>query len=131
MCYTQHFGMMSLGDYMESQFKKGIIELCILTLIAHEDMYGYQIIKAFEDIIDVNDNTVYPILRRLTLEGYFETYLIPSNEGAARKMYQMTLKGLDHLMILRHTWDQFIGGVYQILNREKIMYEHILERIKK
>ena len=116
---------------MESQFKKGIIELCILTLIAHEDMYGYQIIKAFEDIIDVNDNTVYPILRRLTLEGYFETYLIPSNEGAARKMYQMTLKGLDHLMMLRHTWDQFIGGVYQILNREEIMYEHILERIKK
>lgn len=116
---------------MESQFKKGIIELCILTMIAHEDMYGYQIIKSFENIIDVNENTVYPILRRLTLEKYFDTYLMPSQEGAPRKMYQITEIGFSHLMKLRSIWDQFIGGVYKILNMKEVNHADILKRIKK
>jgi PadR family transcriptional regulator PadR len=131
LCNTHHYDIIISGDHMEAQFKKGIIELCILTLIAHQDMYGYQIIKSFENVIDVNDNTVYPILRRLTLEHYFDTYLIPSNEGAPRKMYQITHQGLEYLIELRQTWDQFIGGVYHILNLKELDYENILKRIKK
>ena len=51
---------------MNSQFKRGIIEMCVLKMISREDMYGFQLIETISQEVEVNENTVYPILRRLT-----------------------------------------------------------------
>ena len=66
---------------MNTQLRKGVIELCILALIAQKDMYGYDIVRAMEKYTDINEGTVYPILRRLTKDGYFATYLVESDSG--------------------------------------------------
>ncbi|MDD4069925.1 MAG: PadR family transcriptional regulator, partial [Candidatus Izemoplasmatales bacterium] len=102
---------------MNSQFKRGIIELCVLKEMLEEDKYGYEIIDSISKHIDVNENTIYPILRRLTKEGYFSTFLVESNQGAARKYYKITKKGFEYYLKLRDEWDLFIGGVYHILNK--------------
>jgi len=115
---------------MNSQFKKGIIELCVLKELLLEDKYGYSVIDSISKHINVNDNTIYPILRRLTQEGYFETYLVESNQGAARKYYKTTKKGFEYYFKLRDEWDQFIGGVYQILNKEGKNEDEIYRRFK-
>ena len=78
---------------MNSQFKKGIIELCVLNELVAEDLYGYEIISHLSEHLNVNENTIYPILRRLTREGYFTTYLQESSGGAPRKYYKVTKKG--------------------------------------
>ncbi len=116
---------------MNSQFKRGIVELCVLSELVQEDMYGYLIISNISEHLDVNENTVYPILRRLTKEGYFTTYLQESNIGAARKYYKITEKGFKHYLELRDSWDYFIGGVYQILNKGGKKNEEILKRFGK
>jgi PadR family transcriptional regulator PadR len=54
---------------MNAQFKRGIVELCVLSELALEDMYGYMIINNISKHLDVNENTIYPIMRRLTKEG--------------------------------------------------------------
>lgn len=113
---------------MNSQFKRGIIELCVLSCLAESDMYGYQIINDMSRHLDVNENTIYPILRRLTNEDYFTTYLQESTEGAPRKYYQMTQKGFEYYMQLREEWDAFIGGVYHIINQGGKKNEEILRR---
>ncbi len=113
---------------MNAQFKRGIIELCVLSLLIEEDMYGYLIINKLSQHINVNENTIYPILRRLTKEGYFETYLKESREGPSRKYYKMTDKGFKHYLRLRDEWDSFIGGVYHIINQGGKKHEEILER---
>jgi len=64
---------------MNAQFKRGIVELCVLSQLVQKDMYGYEIISDLARSIDVNENTIYPILRRLTAEGYFDTYLVESS----------------------------------------------------
>jgi len=119
---------------MNSQFKRGIIELCVLKELLLEDKYGYAVIDSISKHINVNENTIYPILRRLTKEGYFQTYLVESDLGAARKYYQLTKKGLDYYMKLQDQWDEFIGGVYQILNKggkdKDEIYRRFEERIK-
>lgn len=115
---------------MNAQFKRGIVELCILSELVQEDMYGYMIIDSISQHIDVNENTVYPILRRLTKDGYFTTYLKESNVGAARKYYKVTKKGFDHYLYLRDQWDEFIGGVYAILNKGGKKNEEIFERFR-
>src|SRR5580698_5790635 len=76
-----------------TQFKKGILELCILSIVKNRDYYGYELVEEISKRIDVAEGTVYPILRRLTLDGYFETYLRESNEGPPRKYYRITPLG--------------------------------------
>ena len=115
---------------MNSQFKRGIIELCVLSELVQEDMYGYMIINNISKDLDVNENTIYPILRRLTLDGYFTTYLEESSIGAPRKYYQMTKKGFEYYLTLRDEWDEFIGGVYQILNKGGKKSEDIFARFR-
>jgi len=115
---------------MNSQFKRGIIELCVLTELASEDMYGYQIINNISQHLDVNENTIYPILRRLTKDGYFTTYLQESSKGAPRKYYRISKKGFTHYLSSRDEWDKFIGGVYDILNKGGKKHEEILRRFK-
>lgn len=102
---------------MNTQFKRGILELCVLKELLDKDMYGYEIINQISEHLDVNENTVYPILRRLTKDGFFETYLKESNQGAARKYYKVTKEGFKYYINLRNEWDSFIGGVYTILNK--------------
>jgi PadR family transcriptional regulator PadR len=115
---------------MNAQFKRGIVELCVLSELVQEDMYGYSIISNISEHIDVNENTVYPILRRLTKEGYFTTYLKESNIGAARKYYKVTEQGFHYYLELREQWDQFIGGVYAILNKGGKKNEEIFEKFR-
>ncbi len=115
---------------MNAQFKRGIVELCVLSVMIEEDVYGYAIIDKLSKFIDVNDNTIYPILRRLTKDGYFETYLVESSEGAPRKYYRMTDRGFIYYMKLRKEWNAFIGGVYQIINQGGKKDEEIFGRFK-
>ena len=115
---------------MNAQFKRGIIELCVLSVLVEEDLYGYRIIAELSKFIDVSENTIYPILRRLTKEGYFETFIQESNEGAPRKYYRMTEEGFVYYLKLRDEWDAFIGGVYQIINQGGKKNEDIFKRFK-
>lgn len=116
---------------MNAQFKRGIVELCVLSELVMEDLYGYKIINNISQHLDVNENTIYPILRRLTKEGYFTTFLVESNQGAPRKYYKMTEHGFKHFLELRDSWDHFIGGVYEILNKGGKKSEQIFERFGK
>ena len=69
-------------------------------------------------------------IRRLTKEGYFTTYLKESNIGAARKYYKVTENGFNYYLELRDSWDQFIGGVYTILNKGGKKNEEIFKRFR-
>lgn len=60
---------------MNVQFKKGVLELLVLLLVHDKDMYGYELVSEVSKIVDVNEGTIYPLLKRLTNEKYFETYL--------------------------------------------------------
>ncbi|MDD4596207.1 MAG: PadR family transcriptional regulator [Candidatus Izemoplasmatales bacterium] len=115
---------------MNSQFKRGIIELCVLSELVGQDMYGYMVINNISCHLDVNENTIYPILRRLTIDGYFSTYLEESNQGAPRKYYRITDLGFKYYMELRNEWDRFIGGVYEILNQGGKKNEEILRKFE-
>lgn len=115
---------------MNAQFKRGILELCVLKELMAKDMYGYEIISEISQHLDVNENTIYPILRRLTKENYFDTYLKESDKGAPRKYYKVTKKGYKHYLELRDNWDAFIGGVYEVLNKGGKENEAILRRFE-
>ena len=62
----------------------------MLESVRQRDMYGYELVEEVSEVIDVNEGTIYPLLKRLTNEHYFETYLRESSEGPPRKYYHLT-----------------------------------------
>jgi PadR family transcriptional regulator PadR len=100
---------------MNSQFKKGVVELCVLKMISFKDMYGFEVIETISKEIDVNENTIYPILRRLTKQEFFETYKETVSVGAPRKYYKITEEGQEELQILEGDWREFVNSVDRIL----------------
>lgn len=96
---------------MNPQFKKGVLELVILLSLSKKDMYGYELVTEISKIIDITEGTVYPILKRLTNEKYFDTYLKESSEGPPRKYYHITTKGKDYTRNLKHEWLEFHSKV--------------------
>ncbi len=101
---------------MNTQFRKGVIEMCVLALIAKGDMYGYEIVQKIASYMEINEGTVYPILRRLTKEEYFVTYLKESTIGPARKYYHITEKGQGYFGSIKADWLDFSKMVNDILD---------------
>ena len=89
--------------------------MCVLSITNNRDMYGYEVIEKLASDIDVNENTVYPILRRLTGQGLFETYIEQTNIGAPRKYYQITKVGKERLDEYETEWKTFLKGVFRLL----------------
>ena len=92
---------------MDTQFKKGVLELCVLTYLQNKDHYGYELVTEISKNISISEGTIYPLLRRLKLDGFVKTYLRESNEGPPRKYYQITLKGKKQSQRLRKDWNEF------------------------
>lgn len=98
---------------MDTQFKKGILEMCILFQLTKKDMYGYEIMKIIKDAFpDVYDGSIYTILRRLNNDGYTEIYMkdVPSG-GPSRKYYRVTETGKQYSFKTNEEWEQIVAKV--------------------
>lgn len=103
---------------MNAQFKKGVLELVVLESVHKKDMYGYELVEEVSKVIDVNEGTIYPLLRRLTNERYFETYLRESKEGPPRKYYHITAAGVLYRDNLEQEWNEFQEKVCTFLKEQ-------------
>lgn len=92
---------------MSTQLKKGVLEMVVLSKIALGDSYGYDIYQEISQNMAISESTIYPILRKLTKEGYCETYLRESKEGPPRKYFKITKVGSKRLVDLKKDWTKF------------------------
>lgn len=81
---------------MDSQLKKGFIETLVLATLKYQDSYGYEINQTVNDIMEISESTLYPILRRLKKQSLVDTYQTIYN-SRVRKYYKITKEGLDRL----------------------------------
>lgn len=103
---------------MNVQYKKGVIELCILSVLKKRDMYGYELSEYISRTIDIADGTVYPILRKLKKEGLVKTYLSEESGGPPRKYYSITQTGKDEFEADSKEWLEFAETVNKLLKGE-------------
>lgn len=100
---------------MNTQFKKGVLELIVLKTIEYNDLYGYQLVTKISEIVDVNEGTIYPLLKRLSNDHLLESYLKESSEGPPRKYYHITPNGIQKLQDLEKEWNEFSSKVNAFL----------------
>lgn len=91
---------------VDPQLKRGLLDICVLSLLRRRDSYGYQIIKDLSGCIAISESTLYPILRRLESGGSLTVYSVEHN-GRLRKFYRITELGLRQI-------DEFLEGWTEI-----------------
>jgi PadR family transcriptional regulator PadR len=100
---------------MDTQLKKGVMDLCVLKILEKKDCYGYELVQKISKNIQISEGTLYPILRRLEKEGYLEKYFQESKEGPSRKYYGLTRKGKQKSHELKNEWGEFTKKVEKII----------------
>ncbi len=102
-----------------SQMLKGLLDMCVLALIAEEPTYGYALVERLEEkgLVVQNEASVYLVLKRLDGKGRIEAHLEPSSTGPARKVYQATDAGRDVLLGWMADWAAVRDGVDRVLTR--------------
>ena len=100
---------------MDAQFKKGVLDLVVLSALRENDRYGYEMMEAISGELEVTAGTLYLILRRQKDAGYLETYLRESSGGPARKYYHLTEKGRTYLDAQKREWESFVRKVAKLI----------------
>ena len=104
---------------MDAQFKKGALELCVLSLLRKQDMYGYELTETISREMSVTAGTLYLILKRLKDTGYLSTYLVESSGGPARKYYHLTDQGKEYEEAQRNEWVLFTEKVERLIGNDE------------
>lgn len=99
-------------DNMKAQMRKGVLEMCILSLLSSEAMYTSDIIDKLKNAqLVVVEGTLYPLLTRLKNAGFLEYYWMESNYGPPRKYFRITNEGRIFLRELKESWIQINEAV--------------------
>jgi len=99
----------------QAQMRKGVLELCILSILEKEDSYVPDIIdKLKTSKLIVVEGTLYPLLTRLKNDGFLAYNWVESRSGPPRKYYKLTPLGTVLLKDLKKSWEYLAESVNKI-----------------
>lgn len=104
---------------INKELMKGSTSILILSLLEKEDMYGYQITqelrKKSEDIFEMKEGTLYPMLHGLENEKAIEAYWFDADNGKRRKYYRITKEGKKLLKRKKEEWQTYTKAVNSVI----------------
>ncbi len=99
------------------ELRRGVIVLAVLGTLS-EEQYGYSILKLLADRgLDVDQGTLYPLLRRLEGQGLLESKW-KLEEARPRRYYVISDEGRRVLPVIKQEWDRMTGTVSLLLSEE-------------
>lgn len=98
---------------MNAQLKKGLLDVCVLSVLNRGESYGYKILKDLAEYTELSESTLYPILRRLET-GKSVTVHSVEHEGRLRKMYTITDLGRRQIQDFITDWKE-VQRVYNYI----------------
>lgn len=100
-----------------AQMRKGVLELCILSILSKNACYASDIIAELKKAeMIVVEGTLYPMLTRLKNDDLLAYRWEESTQGPPRKYYTLTDKGNLYLEEMRSAFAGMVEAVNQILN---------------
>ncbi len=109
-----------MSESLLVQLRKGVLDLCVLALLARGDSYAYEIASRLADDIGMGEGTIYPLMRRMQADGLVKTYLEESSSGPPRKYYQLTRAGHAALAAQKAEWNVFASSVAKVLSDTRV-----------
>lgn len=104
----------------DSQLLRGILEGCVLAVIARGETYGYEILaelekNGFENLLE---GTLYPVLTRLEKKGLISCRKAKSPFGPIRKYYSITADGQQYFEEFKKSYEKINASAQKVLNGE-------------
>jgi DNA-binding PadR family transcriptional regulator len=104
----------------ETEFKKGFSKPFVLFSLAERPNYPYQVTKAVlgqtKGQFSIAGSNIYPILKKLSDDGFISFQIKVDKDGSEKKVYSLTTKGKDFLILLKRTMKEFTGIVQEMID---------------
>lgn len=100
-----------------SQLRKGLVDLCILSAVAHDELYGYSLVQMLRGVpnLEFTESTIYPALARLIEDGLIRATERPSPVGPARRCLSLSHAGKRRLQEMRDHWAGLCQSVESLI----------------
>lgn len=108
-----------MAESLDVQWKKGVLDLCVLAMLSRGDSYAYEIASHLAEDIGMGEGTIYPLMRRMHTAGLVKTYLIETANGPPRKYYKLTAAGRAAFAAQKAEWEVFARSVEKIVGDNK------------
>lgn len=103
----------------KGELVQGTLDMLILRTLARESMHGYAIAVAIElrseEILRVEEGSLYPALHRLELAGMLTSQWRTSEMNRRAKFYKLTAAGRKHLSAQATHWNQLVLGIARVM----------------
>src|SRR5271156_3678358 len=98
---------------------QGTLDLLILRTLRLGPMHGHAIVKAIEfrsdDVLQVEQGSLYPALHRLIKRGWISVQDGTSENNRRAKFYRLTPKGRRQLVVETSKWNKLADAIAQVL----------------
>lgn len=102
-------------DNLVQELRRGVITLAVLSQLQAEQ-YGYSALKVLADQgLNVDQGTLYPLLRRLESQGLLESKW-RLEDSRPRRYYVISPRGLKVLHNLQQEWSQLVATMNTLLS---------------
>ncbi|HEY7004137.1 MAG TPA: PadR family transcriptional regulator [Gaiellaceae bacterium] len=110
---------MVVGDALIAQMRRGTLQYCVLSLLAEDERYGFDIVRALaeQDGMVTSEGTIYPLLSRLRRDRLVESTWQESPSGPPRRYYRLSETGRAALESFRSEWRRFRDAVDHFVER--------------
>lgn len=109
---------------MRNEMIKGYVDAIILSVLQHEDAYGYEISKVVNEktagLFEMKEGTLYPALKRMEANNYIEGYWDNRTSGPRRRYYHITKQGLKKLEESKKSWEDNLRIINLFLRSETV-----------
>jgi PadR family transcriptional regulator PadR len=109
-----------MGDDRGGEVIKGTLEMIVLEVLQHQPMHGWGITELIErrsnNLLSVNQGSLYPALYRLVARGWVSSEWRSSENNRAARFYSLTRAGRKQLAAERAQWERLSRGVDLILS---------------
>lgn len=118
-------------DNWATQIRRGLLELCVLNMVAQGEVYGYDLVQRLTDMrgLGIAEGSIYPLLSRMRKAGLLAARLEESPNGPARKYYGLTAEGTKCREMMNRHWDELAVGIYSLRNGGQTSDENRNERM--
>lgn len=100
---------------------QGTLDLLILHALRRDTLHGYAIAQTIhllsDEVLTVEEGSLYPALNRLELDGCISSIWGVSENNRKAKYYKITARGRKALAAQESSWARLSGAIHQVLAR--------------
>jgi transcriptional regulator len=113
---------MRKNSEQQNEMLKGTLDMMILRTLVGGDAHGHTIAKVIErtseDVLEVEQGSLYPALHRLEDRKWVSSYWGASENNRKAKFYRLTAEGRKQLLRQSSRWRQMTRAIGLVMGEE-------------